>query len=175
MIQVTDEYLAKFKKLCDDKGITYETEAEYRDAAYNLINLFDVLLDMSKEHLGWEKRLEKEPGGFALPSEGRSCSLCHNSVYGEVWYDKWGMKCMNCHEAFKKKIIPGYVFKDHENDKHITLSALSHRYDIHIQTLRKLVRQGDIKVRKVPHGPEVILRKENPNLVDVLEANQKAA
>lgn len=168
MINVSDKYLGEFKQLCKKEGIKYETEAEYREAANNLVNFVDLLVQMGMEHDGWDKRLEKEPKGFALPSEGRSCSLCHKMVFGEVWYDKWGMKCMNCHEAFKKKIIPGYVFKDRDNEKHITDSRLADISGLHIQTIRKLIRQGKIKARKVPGGPVVILRKENPNIQNIM-------
>lgn len=173
MINVSDKYVAEFKKLCEKEGIKYETEAEYHEAANNLVNFVDLLVQMDTEHRSWDKRLETEPQGFALPSEGRSCSLCHKMVFGEVWYDKWGMKCMNCHEAFKKKIIPGYVFKDHDNEKHITDSRLTDISGLHTQTIRKLIRQGKIKARIVPGGPWVILRKENPDIADVIAVEKR--
>lgn len=172
MINVSDKYITEFKKLCEKEGIKYETEAEYHAAANNLVNFVDLLVQMDMEHRSWDRRLETEPKGFVLPSEGRSCSLCHTMVFGEVWYDKWGMKCMNCHEAFKKKVIPGYVFKDHDNKKHITDSRLADISDLHVQTIRKLIRRGEIKARKVPGGPNVILRKENPDIADVIAAEK---
>jgi hypothetical protein len=44
--QVSDKHLKEFKKICDEKGITYETEAEYRESANNLVNFVDLLVEM---------------------------------------------------------------------------------------------------------------------------------
>jgi len=165
---LNDKDYEDFKKISEKEGINYESELEMKQSADNLVQFVDLLLEMSKEQLGWERRLEKEPRGFALPSEGRSCSLCSQSINGEVWYDKWGIKCMNCHKAYIKHIIPGYVFKDRKNEKHITTSTLSWKMNIHSQTINKLIRQGKIKVRQVPQGPSIILRRENLNLTEVI-------
>lgn len=174
MAQLSEERIAEFKAICEKEGIKYETEAEYREAAHNLVSFVKVLVEISQEQLGWQRRLEKDPKGFTLPSEGRSCSLCHQSIYGDMWYDKWGLKCLSCHEAYKKRIIPGYVFKDSKNDKHITASTLSWKANIHTQTIMKLVRQGKLKARIAPNGPVVFLRKENPNLGKIIEVEKKA-
>jgi len=119
-------------------------------------------------------RLKYEPDGFAFPGEGRGCSLCSRHISGDMWWDKWGQKCMDCHEAYKKKIIPGYCFKDRDNEKHITLDQISWKFDIPIQTLKKLVRQKKIIVRVITgSGIMIVLRKENPDLVILLETEKK--
>lgn len=169
-MDMTDKEYAEFKVLCEKEGIKYETEAEYKEAARNLLQYVKLTYDLAREHYGWEQRLKKEPKGFAIASEGRSCSLCHQSVIGEVWYDKWGMKCMTCQAALNKKIVPGYVFKDGDNNKHITASQLSWKYGLHQQTIKKLVNQGKLKPRIIPNGITLFLRKENPELPNILEA-----
>jgi len=169
MAQLRDKDYEGFKKVCEKEGIKYETEAEYKEAADNLVNFFSLLIEMDQEQKGWERRLEKEPGGFVLPSEGRTCPLCKRCMYEDMWYDKWGMKCYNCQAALNKKIVPGYVFKDHKNLKHFTDSELSWKTKLHIQTIRKLVRQGKIKARVIPKGPMVFLKRENPDLGAVIE------
>lgn len=171
-IQVSDKYLAEFKELCDKKGIKYDTDAEYREAAYNLLNYFNTLIEIDMERQRWDERLKKEPKGFSMHSEGRSCSLCKVDVRGDIWYDKWGLKCLNCHEAYKKKIVPGYVFRDHDNEKHVTDTQLATISGLHVQTVRKLIRQGKIKARKIPRGPNLILRKDNPNLGNTIDAER---
>lgn len=107
MVELTEKDYAKFKALCDKHGIKYTSEMEYRESANNLVSLVKLLYEMGEEHRMWDERLKDEPKGFAIPSEGRSCCLCRETVYGQVWYDKWGMKCMNCQDAFNKRIIPG--------------------------------------------------------------------
>lgn len=167
---VSDKSFKEFKVLCEKEGIKYETEAEYRSAANNLVNLVDLLIEMDMAQRALKKRLETEPRGFALEGKGRNCSLCGRCVYeGDGWYDKWGFKCMNCQDAVNKKEIPGSLCGDWNNKKYVTDSTLSWKADLHIQTIRKLIRRGDIKARQIPNGPYLILRKDNPKLTAIIE------
>lgn len=169
--EVSDKYLAEFKELCDKKGIKYETEAEYEQSARNLVGFMDVLVQIDMEERRRKTRLEKEPNGFAMIGEGRNCSLCKRMVYDkeEGWYDKWGFKCPTCQNAVEKHIIPGSLCHDHNNEKCITDSGLAGKTNLYAQTIKKLVRQGKIKARQIPNGPYLILRKENPNIADVID------
>lgn len=166
---ISDKSLKEFKEICDKEGIKYESEAEYRDAAQNLFGLFDLLIEMEMEERKRKDRLKEEPKGFALEGKGRNCSLCGHGIYeGDGWYDKWGFKCLNCQDAVNRKKIPGSLCGDWDYEKCITDSALSYKTDLHVQTIRKLIRQGKIKARQIPNGPYIILRKDNPNMHDVL-------
>ncbi len=172
--KISDKHLAEFKQLCEEKGIKYETKYEYEQAAQNLVDFVSVLVDIDMEERKRKARLEKEPEGFSMAGEGRNCSLCKRSVYGEDgWYDKWGFKCPECQNAVNKHIIPGSLCRDYDNEKCITVSTLSWRTNLKYQTIMKLVRQGKIKVRQIPHGATMILRKENPNISDVLNEEMK--
>lgn len=172
VITPTEEDIKKFKAICEKEGIKYDTEAEYRDAAQNLLNFAALAYDMAKEDLLRKKRLDKEPKGFEMDGNGRLCWLCSNAP-DKIWYDKWGMKCLDCQTALDKKIIPGYVFKDRDNEKHVTASRLAWKFDIGIQTVKKLLRQGKLKAREIPgNGTLVFLRKDNPNIVEVLETEK---
>jgi hypothetical protein len=173
MARLRDEDYRKFKEISDKEGIKYKTEAEQHDSADNLVNFISLLIKMDQEEKARIKRLEQEPKGFTLESKGRNCPLCHNCIQGEMWYDKWGMKCLNCQEALNKKIVPGYVFKDYKNEKHITDSELGRVSGLHTQTIRKLVRQGKIKARILTKGPMVILKRENPNIGAILNEEKK--
>lgn len=170
---ISDKSLKEFKELCEKEGIKYETEAEYRSAANNLVNLVDLLIEMDMAQRALKKRLETEPKGFLLEGKGRNCSLCGRGVYeGDGWYDKWGFKCMNCQDAVNKKKIPGSLCGDWGHEKYVTDSTLSWKAGLHIQTIRKLIRHGDIKARQIPNGPYLILRKDNPDLLKVIEEEQ---
>ncbi len=169
-MQITDKDIAEFKAICEKEGITYRSDDEYREAAYNLFNFVDLALDMSREQLGWQKRLENEPKGFSMAGEGRNCSLCGSGVNEtDGWYDKWGFKCMNCQDAINKKKIPGSLCGDYKHEKCITDSTLAWKSGLHPQTIRKLIRHGKIKARKIPNGPYMILKKDNPNILNILE------
>lgn len=168
MTRLSQKTYDDFKKISDKNGINYASELEMKQSADNLVSFMKLMIELDAEHRGWERRLEKEPKGFSLPSKGRTCSLCKVSIHGEVWYDKWGLKCMNCQSALNKKIIPGYVFKDSDNKRHITAAQLNSKFGIHPQTVNKLVRQGKLKARIVPSGPTVFLKTENPDLPEVI-------
>lgn len=172
--QISDKSLKEFKEICEKKGIKYETEQEYRDSAQNLVNYVGTLVEIDAKERARKKRLETEPKGFTLEGAGRNCSLCGRSVYDcDGWYDKWGFKCMNCQSAVDKKKIPGSLCGDWKHEKCITDSSLSYKFDLHTQTIRKLIRQGKIKARQIPNGPYMILRKDNPNISDILEAEKR--
>ena len=168
MPRLSKKQYDEYKRICNEKGITYESELEMQLEADKLVDFVKLMVELGQEEHERERRLLKEPKGFTVPSKGRTCSLCKQSVFGEVWYDKWGMRCMNCQAAYKRRIIPGYVFKDHDNHKHYTAEELHWRVGVHPQTLKKLIREGKLKPRIVPHGPTVFLKRDNPDLPKVL-------
>jgi hypothetical protein len=91
-----------------------------------------------------------------------------------MYFDKWGAKCPDCQEALNKNIIPGYVFKDRDNHKHITASELSWRHKLPYQTIKKLIRQNKLKARTIPKSNTLVfLRKENPDLPTLIKEHQK--
>lgn len=169
---LTNKEYASFKAICEKEGIKYETEAEYEEAARNLYRYVELSYELAREHRGWELRLKDEPDGFWLDSDGRTCYVCHTNVSGQIWFDKWGLKCDNCQAAFKKKIFPGYILKDRDNNKHITDSQLNWKFKLHHQTIKKLVREGRLIARIIPNGPMIFLRKENPDLGIIINEHQ---
>lgn len=173
---LSDKSLDEFIALSKKEGIKYKTRVEATESASNLIGLCDILIQMGLKEEGFKKRLEKESKGFTLAGEGRNCSLCGNGVYeGDGWYDKWGFKCINCQKAVDRKQIPGSLCGDYDNKKCITDSSLSYKSGLHVQTIRKLIRRGEIKARPIPNGPNMILRKDNPDILKVIEAEVRAS
>ena len=160
MARISDKLLDEFIEISASKGIQYKDRAEPYTAASNVVDLVSLLLKIDREEKLREQRLEKEPNGFAMTAHGRTCILCNNSLMDEeMWYDKWGMKCMDCQALLNKKVIPGYIFK--YEGSYITSSKLGWKYNIRYQTLKKLIRQGKLKARVLKNGTLVFLKKEN--------------
>ncbi len=170
MVTLKDKDHEEFRKLSEKEGVKYKSDLEMRQSADNLVNFIDLLVQMDMEERERKARLKDEPKGFSMPGKGRNCSLCGISVYEtDGWYDKWGFKCMNCQDAVNRKKIPGSLCGDYKHEKSIPDTSLSYRSGLHIQTIRKLIRQGKIKARSIPNGPNMTLRKDNPNLLEILE------
>ena len=145
------------------KELNYDEAAE---AGRNLVGLFDILLRGHAEELRLKEKLKDSPKGFSL-MDGKTynCGICHNYIKDEqLWYDKWGKKCLACQDAVNKKIIPGKICY---NDKYWYATwEFDTYFKLKSPTVRKLVRQGVLKARIVPKtGFEIFLIKEN---VDVL-------
>lgn len=175
MAKLRETDYQKFKDICDKEGIKYESDFEMRQSADNLIRFFEVLIEIEQKERARKRRLETESKGFSMSGKGRNCGLCGRGVYDEDgWYDKWGFKCMNCQKAVDKKQIPGSLCGDYDHKKCITDSSLSYKSGLHVQTIRKLIRHGKINARPIPQGPYTILRKDNPGILKVLEAEKKA-
>lgn len=170
---ISDQALEKFKELCKKRSIKYKNEMEYKESAQNLLRFVGTLVEIDMEERKRKNRLKKEPKGFALEGQGRTCSLCRNSANeGDGWYDKWGFKCMNCQDAVNKKKIPGSLCSDWDHKRCVTDSILATKAGLHTQTIRKLIRNKKIKAQQIPKGPFLILRKDNPNLMNVIDAEK---
>jgi hypothetical protein len=150
-------------------GITYQTQEELDERVRaDAEGLAHIAYDMYQIHKQFEARLEREPGGYAFPADGRICKLCMGGGSGDFWYDKKGMRCMDCQTAYIKKVIPSYVFTDRDNKRHITETSLVVRYNAEHKEIRKYIKDGVLKARRIDHGRYpptlVFLKRENPNL-----------
>lgn len=130
--------------------------------------LAHLAYDMYQIHKRLEARLEREPQGFAFPAEGRICKICMGGGSGDFWYDKKGMRCMDCQTACNKKVVPAYIFTDDNNRRHITETGLVVRYKADRKEIKKHIKDGVLKPRLIDHGKFpptlVFLKNENPNL-----------
>lgn len=164
----------EFKRISDEQGITYESDAEMRRQANSLVSLVRVLHEGQMERDGWDRRLEDEPKGFSFQSDGRNCSFCKRTVYGQIWYDKNGLKCPDCYEAFSSKLFPQYVYTDKKYQKHITPEVLAEVSELTPRIIRNMALRGRITARIAKNGQMIILKRENPNIGNVLhEALEK--
>ena len=172
-MKLSEESYAEFKRISDEQGIKYKDDADMRNQANSLVRLVKTLQEGHFEREGWKQRLKDEPKGFSFESKGRNCSFCKQTVWGDIWYDKNGLKCLGCQEAFDTKLFPQYVYTDKKNEKHITPDLLAELCKLPTQTIHGLILRGKIKARTAKSGKTIILR-ENPNVGEVLhEAIEK--
>jgi hypothetical protein len=135
-----------------------------------LIDYFSLLIEIDQQEKERYAKLNDSHKGYVMDGEGRQCGLCFKSIYGDIsgWFDKWGFKCSNCQDAVNKKKIPGSLCGDYRHEKSIPDTVLASKLNINVRTIRKQIRDGKIIGRMIPNGPYMILRKDNPNIVEVL-------
>ncbi len=169
MAKISDEQLDEFIELSREKNIEYKDRQEAYEAASNVVDFIALLLKIDMQEKQREARLLKEPNGFAMIAEGRTCLLCRAHLMDEdMWYDQYGMKCMRCQKVIDDKIVPGDVLK--EENSFITSDELAWKYNIRFQTLKKLIRQEKLKVRIIngTRTIHVLLVKENPDWLQII-------
>lgn len=127
-----------------------------------LVQYFEILIEIDQAEKARFRRLEQEPKGFSLLGEGRSCSLCRQSIHNEGFFDKRGFKCLNCKNAVVKRIIPGSVCRDWDNKKSIIDTSLAIELGISVHKIRKFIHERKIIGRRIPNGPYIVLQKDNP-------------
>ena len=136
-----------------------------------LAQFMDVLIEMDIKQKRLYARLKDEPKGFTMDGEGRNCGLCSRHVWENgSWFDKWGFKCLNCQDAINKRKIPSSLCGDYRHEKSIPDTTLAIKLGVKVHSIRKLIREGKIKGRRIPNGPYMILRKDNPDLGEVLKS-----
>lgn len=151
-----------------------QLKREFTDDDYRrLVRYFNLLIEIDQQDKARYAKLKGSPKGFAMDSEGRQCGLCFKSVYDTPgWFDKWSFKCSTCQDAVNKRKIPGSLSGDYSHEKSIPDTVLASKLNIGVRTIRKKIKDGEIIGRRIPDGPYMILRKDNPNLRDIL--NQEA-
>jgi len=161
MKEISNSYELKQRKLTDKE---LKRVAQY----------FEILIEIDQAEKARFRRLEQGPKGFSMPGEGRSCSLCRQSIHNEGFFDKWGFKCLNCQNAIDKRKIPDSVCRDWDNKKFITDTTLAMELSVSIQKIRKLIYERKIIGRRIPNGPYIILRKNNSDLKDIIQREFKS-
>ncbi len=149
MAQLSDKSIQEFKDLMEKesgKEVSWEEAAE---SGRRLVGLFEIVMKGQMDKDGWDRRLEKEPKGFALPGNGRNCAVCGSATREDTnWYDKWGIKCITCQKAIDKRKIPGSIAKT--SDNRYSPYELESRFGIKKATQTKWVKEGILNARIVP-------------------------
>lgn len=138
------------------------------DMAENMHRMQEVLLPFKQEEERRQRKLEEFPKGFHLNGKGYTCAICHGSCSNEeTWYDKYGLKCMECQAAVDRGDIPAYCAEDRE--KWYSKWDLESDFNVRSTTIRRWMREGIIKARTVKrNGHEdalVFLIEENKDFL----------
>ncbi|TSC72623.1 MAG: Uncharacterized protein G01um101438_340 [Parcubacteria group bacterium Gr01-1014_38] len=150
MATVTEKSLAEFKRIYKKEYGKDIGDAEARDAAQRLLDVFKLLLDVDKKERARQLKLKESPKGYHLTDGTYSCCVCGKQVSGEgSWYDKHGIKCLLCQRAVEQRKIPVSVCTN--KDSWYATWELAYYYKLKSPTIRKLVRNGTLKARIVPH------------------------
>jgi len=119
----------------------------------------------------WKRKLEENPKGFPLEDSGRGCCICRVGTSPEnSWYDKHGIKCLNCQRALDKKVIHVSITKDWDHKIWFSSYDLQSKLNIRPITMKKLIREGKLKAREIKNKEGntyfyVFLHKENPEWI----------
>lgn len=168
MVQISKERLDELRKLMEEKsGKTY-TDAEVFDAGQKLVGLVKIAYEVTAEDMKRDKKLKENPKGFHL--EGKySCRLCHAGVAdNETWWDKLGVKCMLCQQAYWDGVIPSFVFQN--SDSYYSMWELKKYFGLHPQAVRKMIKEDSVHARAILNQEGkvheyIVLKKENPRLL----------
>ena len=140
-----------------------------------LVDYFSLLIEIDQQEKARYAKLKDSPKGYPMNGEGRRCGLCFKSAHdASGWFDKWGFKCSNCQDAVNKRKIPGSLCGDYCHEKSIPDTILASKINVSVRTIRKRIEDGKIIGRRIPSGPYIILRKDNPDLGQMLEGLLKS-
>lgn len=165
-MQISKEQIEEFKRIYKEEYGKELSDEEAYDAAYRVAGFAKLAFDHYVEDKRRKRKLKENPKGFSLEGDGHyTCPICGGTIIAnEMWYDKYGQKCMTCQKAIDKKIIPGSAVKD--RDSWYSTWEFDSYFKMKTPTVNKLVRQNILKARVIPDiNHSIFLIKDN---IDVL-------
>jgi len=118
------------------------------DMAENIHRINEIMLPFQKEEEYRQRKLEKFPKGFHLSGKGYTCAICRDSCSDEeTWYDKYGVKCVECQRAIDRGEIPAVCAED--TDTWYSCWDMQSDFNIRRATLRRWIKEDLIKARTV--------------------------
>lgn len=172
----TEKQIKEFQEIYKKE---YGKELSYKEAseaAYNLISFVELLYEIGLKEAKRKRKLKENPKGFHLTDDTYTCCICHDSITGDnTWYDKNGIKCLNCQRALDKKKIPAKVC--HDRDSWYAMWELNSEFNIKYQTAQKMIREGKLKARIITNKDNkphcyIFIKKENPILEERSKVKQ---
>lgn len=176
---ITDQSLQKYKEILERDSKRKWSDDEVREASERLTRFASLLIDIFLEEKRKEKKLEEFPNGYHLEDRDGQyhCRICYKYIEGkDTWYDKYGLKCMDCQRNIDNGVIPGEICKD----ENLWFKGWQLKSDlgIHPQTAKKLVREGKLKVRELKDEDDntyfrVYLVSENKEFLKTVKWKEK--
>ena len=176
---ITDQSLQKYKEILERDSKRKWSDDEVRDAVERMTQFCTLIIDMYREEKQKERKLEEFPNGYHLEDrDGQySCRICARYIHGkDTWYDKYGLKCMDCQRNIDNGVIPGKICKD--ESLWFKNWQLKSDLGIHPQTAKKLVREGKLKVQNLLDSEgktyfQVYLVSENKKFLKTVKWKEK--
>lgn len=165
-MHISKEQLEEFKRIYKKEYGDELTDDEAYDAAYRVAGFAKLAFDFYVEDKIRKQKLKKDPKGFSLEGVGvYTCPICGRSTpANEMWYDKYGQKCIICQKAIDKRIIPGNICKN--EDLWYSTWEFDSYFKMKTPTVNKLVRQNILRARIIPDiNCSIFLIKDN---IDIL-------
>ena len=147
--ETEDDLIKLAGKAKPTKPPAQDLERKSKLESHPYVQLTRLLAKMEARDNIRNRRLEKEPNGYILnePDHNYPCYVCSNNTDGKAWWDKWGLKCLDCQKNVDEGVIPPEVAKN--KDMWLKDWDFQSDYGVHPATRDKLVRQGFIKARKL--------------------------
>ncbi len=146
-METTNERLLEIKEILEKEHGREFSLDEAQDALNRINVLAQIIADAAIEKCEWENKLRKYPKGFHL-ERSSTCMICGSSKQGdELWYDKYGIKCIICQKAIDKKIIPVVLMKNTNN--WYNSIEMEIYFGIKAPQIRKLIKQNKLKARTI--------------------------
>ncbi len=160
-MSLSEKSIKEFQRIFKEKYGKEYTYDEAEEAGNNLAGFYLLLYKFHIEDLKKQEKLKEFPKGYSfMDGKVYNCGICGNRIQDEqLWYDKWGSKCLPCQEAINKKIISGSVCNNH--DSWYSMFDFEHYFKLKSVTVRSLVKKGVLKARITGGRCYVFLIKEN--------------
>jgi RNA polymerase-binding transcription factor DksA len=172
MTQFSPKLINEFKEIYKKRGGEDLTDEKANEYANDFANLMEIIVDVAREEYLRKQRLKKEPKGFHLENgKYYSCRICGETKNGEdLWWDKYGTKCMDCQKNIDDKTIPKKLLRGKfPADNWFTSWQLKDNFGIHPSTAKKLVREGKLKSIELKDREEKIYHELFP-IVENIDA-----
>lgn len=118
------------------------------DMAENMLRIQDVLIPFQQEEDRRQRKLKEFPKGFHLEGKGYSCAICGGTCsQEETWYDKYGIKCMDCQRAVDRGEIPASCAED--KDTWYSRWEMDTDFGANRHVLKRWIKAGILKIRTI--------------------------
>lgn len=147
---LSDKAIKEFQELFKRKYGKEYSWNEAAEAANNFARFVMLLREIAMEDRRRQLKLQDHLDGFHLEDNKYTCGICNAEVSGEQgWYDKFGISCIACRDARRKKIIPAAAYRERDSSWY-SMWEFGYYWNAKPATVRKYIRAGKLKARIVP-------------------------